>query len=411
VVHDKKIILGVSGGIAAIKVPLLLRALRKENADVHVIMTKAAREFITPLSLSVLSQHPVICEMFTEQNASFVDASTWHIHLALSADAMLIAPATANILAKLAHGIADDALTTLALSLRCPLLLCPSMDDEMWKNTITQKNISLLQERGNFILFPEAGELASGLVGMGRLPETEVIMKFLEKVFSNSHRDFVGTKILVTAGPTYEFIDPVRFIGNRSSGKMGFALATASQLRGGDVTLISGPTHLQTPKNVHRVNVESAEEMMKQVIANFKESDIVIMAAAVSDFSVKNQHVQKIKRERWLSERLFIELESTKDILQYLGEQKKLQKKKAILVGFALETENEIENAKKKIVSKHLDMIVCNSAREQDAGFYADTNRVTIISKNGKTKSLPLMEKFDVANEILNSISSMTKNP
>jgi len=408
VLHGKKIILGVSGGIAAIKIPILLRSLRKEDADVYVIMTKAAREFVTPLSLSVLSQHPVICDMFTEQNVSFVDASTWHIQLAMSADAMMIAPATANILAKLAHGIADDALTTLVLALRCPLVLCPSMDDEMWKNSVTQKNISLLKEQGHFILFPESGELASGLVGMGRLPETETMVKFLSSVLKNSYRDFENKKILITAGPTYESIDPVRFIGNRSSGKMGFALANAAQIRGGKVTLISGPTHLQTPQNIHRINIETANEMMHQVIVNAKKSDIVIMAAAVADFTVKNQYSKKIKRERKLFERFYIELESTNDILRLLGEQKKLKKTKTILVGFALETENVIDNAMQKLHSKNLDIIVSNNALEKDAGFNADTNRVTIISKNGKTETLPLMEKFDVANEILNRISSLS---
>ena len=313
------------------------------------------------------------------------------------ADIMLVAPATANTLAKIAHGIADDALTTTILALRSPLAICPTMDGEMWYNANTKKNISLLKEQGCFILPPEEGELASGLIGVGRLPENSTIISFLQKILSYAYKDFSKKKILITAGPTYEPIDPVRYIGNRSSGKMGFALANAVSLRGGEVTLITGPTYLQTPRNVERKNIETTDQMFNEVKKHSKNKDAIIMCAAVSDFTPKVKLNQKIKKEKFASSSFTLELKKTEDILKYVGINKS---KKTILVGFALETENEIGNAKKKLKEKRLDFIVSN----KPSAFGTDTNQVSIISKTGEKESLPLLEKFDVANEVLNRV-------
>jgi len=397
VLKNKKILLGISGGIAAIKIPLLVRELKRQGCEVKVVMTKAAKEFVTPLSLSILSKNKVLIETFPNQNETSVDFSTWHINLASWADIMLVAPATANTLAKIAHGIADDALTTTILALRSPLAICPTMDGEMWYNANTKKNISLLKEQGCFILPPEEGELASGLIGVGRLPENSTIISFLQKILSYAYKDFSKKKILITAGPTYEPIDPVRYIGNRSSGKMGFALANAVSLRGGEVTLITGPTYLQTPRNVERKNIETTDQMFNEVKKHSKNKDAIIMCAAVSDFTPKVKLNQKIKKEKFASSSFTLELKKTEDILKYVGINKS---KKTILVGFALETENEIGNAKKKLKEKRLDFIVSN----KPSAFGTDTNQVSIISKTGEKESLPLLEKFDVANEVLNRV-------
>ncbi|MEK7264030.1 MAG: bifunctional phosphopantothenoylcysteine decarboxylase/phosphopantothenate--cysteine ligase CoaBC [Bacteroidota bacterium] len=398
----KKIILGVSGGIAAIKIPLLIRELRRNGVEVYVVMTKAAAEFVTPLSLSALSLHPVVVDIFPKQNTEIVETSTWHIHLAESADCMLIAPATANTIAKIAHGYSDDALSTLAIALRSPLILAPSMDGEMWMNQAVQKNVTTLKEFGCFILPPEEGALASGLTGIGRLPDIEVIIKYLDDVLSKNTQDFSSKNVLITAGPTYEPIDAVRFIGNRSSGKMGFALASAASIRGANVTLISGTTHLSTPRNVRRINVETAEEMFHAVKEQHKKNDIIIMSAAVSDFTPINVALSKIKKESISGEEISLRLKKTMDILKFIGENKR---KNTFLAGFALETENLIANGKKKLLEKKLDMIICNNANVQGAGFSIDTNVVSVITNKGEVVKLPQMHKFDVANEILNHIS------
>ncbi|MBS4027268.1 MAG: bifunctional phosphopantothenoylcysteine decarboxylase/phosphopantothenate--cysteine ligase CoaBC [Ignavibacteriales bacterium] len=402
----KHILLGVTGGIAAIKIPLLIREFKKQKADVRVVMSRAAKEFVTPLSLSTLSGHTVITEMFPEQTAPSVASSTWHIELGMWADVTLIAPATANFLAKLSHGIADDALSTLMVALRCPVILSPAMDDEMWRNPITQRNISSLKEVGYCVLPPEEGELASGLIGMGRLPEIPSLVQFTNKILEKSNRDFHKKKILITAGPTYEPIDAVRFISNRSSGRMGFALANASALRGADVTLISGPSNLQTPRNVKRVDVETSEEMFNAVTQYFSKSDVIIMSAAVSDFTPVKSFPRKLKKENISSDTFSLELKKNKDILTHLGQKKR---KGQFLVGFALETDNELANAKRKLQEKNLDLIVCNNPLEEGAGFTVETNKVTLIDKNGKIEKFPVLQKFDVANEILDSVLHRTK--
>lgn len=399
----KRILLGVTGGIAAYKVPLLVREFRKAGAEVRVILTEAAREFVTPLTLSTLSGHEVIVGTFPDQSGASVDASTWHIELARWADVMLIAPATANSIAKLASGFADNAVTTLALALRCPLVISPTMDVDMWENAVTQQNVTKLKEVGCFVLQPEEGELASGLIGAGRLPDIEAILKSVDDVLGKTAQDLKSKKILVTAGPTYEPIDPVRFVGNRSSGKMGFAIANAAALRGADVTLVSGPVHLATPRNVKRIDVETAEQMYKAVVRNAKSSDAIVMAAAIADYTPSKPAHQKLKKVGKNS--LTLTLEETTDILRELGKQKDGK----ILVGFALETENELKNAKEKLKTKNLDLIVLNNPTREGAGFGSDTNIVSIIDKSGNVEELPKLPKFDVANKILDRVVELLR--
>ncbi len=399
----KKILIGVTGGIAAYKTCFVIRELRRAGAEVRVVMTESAKEFISPLTLSTLSGNEVIVGTFPSSNASVVKGSTWHIDLALWADVMLVAPATANTIAKVAHGFADNAVTTLVLSLRCPLVISPAMDTDMWTNSTTQENVERIKELGFFVLPPEEGELASGLVGPGRLPEIETIVKFVENVLGKTHRDLEGKKILVTAGPTYEPIDAVRFISNRSSGKMGFAVANAAALRGAEVTLVSGPVGLQTPRNVTRVDVQTAEEMYKAVQSHFRKQDVVIMAAAVADYTPSQPAARKIKKEDQGGEKLKLELQETKDILKSLGEKKNGK----VLVGFALETDNDIRNAKDKLKRKHLDFIVLNNPLVEGAGFGMDTNVVSIIHKSGKVAQLPKLSKFDAANAILDRVAGL----
>lgn len=396
--RDKKILLGVTGGIAAYKSPHLVRELKKAGADVRVVLTQSAKEFVTPLTLSTLSGHEVIIGTFPSQVGNSVDASTWHIHLAQWADVMLIAPATANTIAKIVHGFADNAVTSLVLALRCPLIISPTMDVEMWENPTTQANVTRLKEMGCFVLPPDEGELASGLVGPGRLPEIESVVKFVDEVLSKAYQDLKGKKILVTAGPTYEPLDPVRFVGNRSSGKMGFAIANAAALRGAEVTLVSGPVHLATPRTVKRIDVETAAQMAEAVHRYAKETHVVVMAAAVADYAPAKKALQKIKREDKVD--LTVKLSPTKDILGELGKQKDGR----VLVGFALETTDEIRNAKEKLKRKNVDMIVLNNPLKEGAGFGGDTTIVTIISKGGKEEHLSKMSKFDVANKILDRV-------
>ncbi len=400
---NKHIILGVTGGIAAYKIPLLIRLLRKAGAEVKIVMTKSAAQFVTAETLATLSGNEVIVDIFPEES-SRIKSETWHVSLGQWADAMLIAPATANTLAKLAHGYADNAVTMLTLALRCPLILSPAMDVDMWNHQATQQNLSSLRQLGYFVLPPETGELASGLVGEGRMPEIESLIKSLDKILNRSYEDYHGKNILVTAGPTYESLDPVRFIGNRSSGKMGFALAHAASLRGANVTLVSGPVHLETPKNVRRIDVESAEQMFNAVMKHRTKKDCIIMSAAVADYSPQKVHSVKIKKEE-MREGWVTVLKKTKDILGTLG----AKKSKSLLVGFALETDNGLKNAKEKLKSKNLDFIVLNNALEEGAAFGVDTNIVSIISRTGKIERLPKMSKFDVANSILDRIATKMK--
>lgn len=401
----KKIILGVTGGIAAYKAPLLVREFVKAGAEVQVVMTRAATQFVTPLTLSTLSKREVIMEMFPASTEQTSPHWTKHIDLALWADILLIAPATAHTIGKIAHGFADDFLTTLILALRCPLAVAPTMDVDMFLNKTTQQNIDTLKEAGCFIINPEEGELASGLTGPGRLPEIERLVQFVDKILDVAQRDLKGKKILVTAGPTQEPIDPVRYLGNRSSGKMGFAIANAAALRGAEVTLITGPVHLQTPRNVNRVDVRTAEEMNEAVHKEFPTVDAVIMAAAVADFSAVSPSPKKIKRERHAGDEITLTLKKNPDILKSLGEKKKHQ----MLIGFALETADGVRNSMEKLRSKNLDAIVLNNPNEDGAGFNTDTNIISIIKPDGTVEQFPRMAKFDVANLILNHLAGIKK--
>jgi len=397
VLKNKHIVVGVTGGIAAYKIPLLVRELRKAGAEVRVVMSEAAREFVTPLTLSTLSNNEVVVGTFPRERSNVLDARTWHIDLGRWADVMVIAPATANIAAKLAHGYSDDAVSTLALAVRCPILVSPSMDLDMWQHPATRENITTLHEMGYTVLPPEEGELASGLRGPGRLPEIGRIVDAVDELVRLAKKDLAGKNIVVTAGPTYEPIDPVRFIGNRSSGKMGFAIANAAAQRGATVTLITGRVHLPTPKFVQRVDVETAAEMYQAVARYHKSSHALIMAAAVADFTPEKVSSQKIKKESG-QDSLILNLRRTKDILREVS----LKNRKSALIGFALETGNNIAQAKKKLKEKKLDLIVLNNANEKGAGFDVDTNVVTIISKSGKVERLKKMTKYAVAHEILN---------
>jgi phosphopantothenoylcysteine decarboxylase/phosphopantothenate--cysteine ligase len=365
-------------------------------------MTHSATQFITPLTLSTLSKREVLIDLFPASPDQPTDQWTKHIDLSLWADVMLIAPASANTIAKIAHGIADNFLTTLVVAARSPVILSPAMDVDMYENRTTQSNIDLLREAGFFIVDPESGELASGLTGAGRLPELVRLTDAIEKVLDGTHRDLAGKKILVTAGPTLEPIDPVRYIGNRSSGRMGFALANSAALRGADVTLVSGPVHLKTPRNTRRVDVRKASEMLDALKEEFPKCDVLVMAAAVADYTPAAAAEQKIKRDE-ASSGITLELRNNPDILKALAPLKKHQR----VIGFALETEQGMENARRKLQEKGLDAIVLNNANEEGAGFETDTNIVTIITAAGEIRKLPKMTKFDVANEILNQIARL----
>lgn len=399
----KKILLGITGGIAAYKMPWLIRDLKKADAEVQVVMTPSAAEFVTPVVLSALSQREVLTSLWPSDGPENIRVTTEHIDIALWADLMLIAPATANTIAKISHGVADNALTTLALALRCPLAIAPSMDVDMYRHDATRHNIMLLRERGVHILEPESGALASGLEGPGRLPELEIIVRFVEDVLQKTHGDLRGKKILVAAGPTYEPIDPVRFIGNRSSGKMGFAIANAAVQRGADVTLISGPVSLETPYHVHRIDIETAQEMLKAILPLADNHDAIIMAAAVADYTPVAPAGHKIKKRDIGSDDFSLQLQKTEDILATLGREKKT----AVLVGFALETRDEMAEAKIKLREKNLDFIVINNPLVEGAAFGSETNVVTILDRSGKIEKLDRMSKFDVATTILDKVSSL----
>lgn len=399
--NGKHIVLGITGGIAAYKSAMLARLLVKRGAEVQVIMTPAAREFITPLTLSTLTGKPVITEFFT------ANTGEWHSHvdLGLWADAMLIAPATACTIGKMAHGVADNMLVTTYLSAKAPVFVAPAMDLDMMAHPSTVANLNLLRSYGNHIIEPTAGELASHLVGKGRMEEPEKIVSILEEFFIRRHQ-LSGKKVLITAGPTYEKIDPVRFIGNFSSGKMGYAIADAIAARGGEVTLVSGPVNGLKPQNpaVKVINVESAREMLAACQNCWPNTDIAVMAAAVADYRPETTADKKIKREdAGISS---IALTKNPDIAATLGAGKQQGQ---ILIGFALETDNETEHASAKLSRKNLDAIVLNSLKDKGAGFGVNTNKITIISSDGNAIEYPLKSKREVADDIAEYIISLQK--
>jgi len=396
----KRIVLGVTGGIAAYKSALLVRECVRAGAEVQVVMTRPATRFITPLTLGTLSGREVIVEMFPADADQPTTHWTKHIELGLWAEAMMIAPASANTIAKIAHGLADNFLTALVLALRCPLILAPAMDVDMWRHQRTQRNIALLRTDGVHIIPPEEGPLASGLSGPGRLPEPGTLVAALEAVLAGAAGDYAGRRVLVTAGPTQEPIDPVRYLGNRSSGKMGFAVAAAAARRGGTVTLIAGPVALETPPGVRRMDVRTAAEMMDAVQKEAPGQDVVVMAAAVADFSVETVSPTKIKRPRAADETQTLKLRSNPDILRALGDRKSGQ----ILVGFALETEDGPANARRKLAEKHLDLIVLNNPLVEGAAFGGETNVVSFIPAKGTDEQLGRLPKMEVAERLLDRI-------
>lgn len=395
---DKKILIGVSGSIAAYKVATLVRLLVKQGAEVQVVMTNAATEFITPLTLSTLSKKPVFSEFVKDETGSWNN----HVDLGLWADVILIAPATAHTLAKCANGICDDLLTAVYLSAKCPVIFAPAMDLDMYRHGSTLENLKKLQSFGNQIVSSNYGELASGLVGEGRMAEPEELVEILKEKFDNKiSQKLYGKKILITAGPTQEPIDPVRFISNHSTGKMGYAIADKLAKAGAEVTLVSGQVALSLPDDsINLVKVRSAKEMFEASEKHFSDSDIIILAAAVADYTPATVADKKIKKKE---ETFNIELTKTVDIAKTLGQQKRDNQ---MMVGFALETDNEVENAIGKIKSKNLDMIVLNSLRDAGAGFGHDTNKIRIIHRDGSMKEFDLKSKQDVAQDIVEAIYS-----
>lgn len=391
--QGKKIIIGICGSIAAYKIALLSRLLVKQNAEVQIIMTPEAKEFITPLTLATLSKKPVLSDYYDPLNGKWHN----HVELGLNADLLVIAPASANTLSKMAQGACDNLLLATYLSARCPVVFAPAMDLDMWKHPATQSNISKLISYGNQIITPGTGELASGLIGEGRLAEPEDILNYIINFFSHD-LPLKGKKALITAGPTYEAIDPVRFIGNHSSGKMGYAIAEQLKRLGANVTLISGPTSLSKPAGITTIYVESAQQMFDNCKQHFSDTDIMVMSAAVADYTPVEVATQKIKKS---TEDFTIQLKKTSDILAFLGTQKQ---KKQTLVGFALETNNELENAKNKLIRKNLDYIVLNSMQDKGAGFGTDTNKITIISKSNQESKYQLKSKDEVAKDICRHI-------
>jgi phosphopantothenoylcysteine decarboxylase/phosphopantothenate--cysteine ligase len=396
----KKIVLGVCSGIAAYKAAFLTRLLVKAGAEVQVVMTPGAKEFITPLTLSTLSKNPVYSEFTSGANGEWNN----HVELGLKADLILIAPATANTLAKMANGLCDNLLLAVYLSARCPVMFAPAMDLDMLKHPATQKNLGTLKSFGNILIPSGTGELASGLHGEGRLAEPEQILKFVEDFFGRKKK-LSGKKILISAGPTYEAIDPVRFIGNHSSGKMGVALAEEAANEGAQVTVVLGPgSVLPVNPTIKVFHIESAQEMYNTCTRLFKSHDIAIMSAAVADYRPAKISATKIKKQ---DAALTIQLEPTPDTLAALG---KLKTKKQTLVGFALETNNEVENAKKKVKSKNLDFIVLNSLRNKNAGFRHNTNKISIIDRNNKIHNFELKNKDEVAKDIIAHLTNKIKH-
>lgn len=399
---DKKIVLGITGGIAAYKAAELTRQLIKNGAEVKVIMTRHATEFITPLTMQTLSCGPVFLDMF----ACIKDFEIAHIALADYADLLVIVPATANVIGKIASGIADDLLTTTVMAAKAPVLICPAMNVNMFENSIVQEKIKDLGSHGFHILSPAAGELACGTEGKGRLPEAPDIMEEIEYLLTE--KDLMGEHILVTAGPTREPFDPVRFITNYSSGKMGYAIATVARRRGATVTLVSGPTHLSVPSGVEFLSVSTAREMRDAVLANLPEATVVIKAAAVADYRPAVREPQKIKKK---DDDLTVKLERNPDIIQEIGK----KKQNRILVGFAMESEHLVENAIAKMVGKNMDFIVANDLTKQGAGFQGDTNIISILDRDGEFQELPLMDKIEAAAIILDKVrkirNSQLNNP
>ena len=391
--ENKKIIIGITGGIAAYKINYLVRDFVKAGAEVRIVMTKRTEDFVSPLTLSTLSRNKVYTDFYDENK-------TWnnHVELALWADVMLIAPCTANTLAKIANGICDNFLMAVYMSAKCPVIIAPAMDLDMYAHPAVTRNLNIIESFGHKIIPAEYGELASGLIGQGRLAEPETIFRTVGNEFTDTDAAFAGKKILITAGPTFENIDPVRFIGNHSSGKMGFDLAKEAAKRGAEVTLISGPSSQKTDdKNIDVYRVTSAQEMFDEVFKHYENTDIAIMSAAVADYTPKVKATEKIKKNE---QELTIELIKNKDILRTMGEKKTHQ----FLVGFALETQNEEENAKGKLVKKNLDMIVLNSLRDEGAGFANATNKIKIFTPT-EEQSFTLKSKEEVACDILNFIA------
>lgn len=388
--RNKNVLLGICGGIAAYKVAELTRLLVRDGFSVRVVMTKNAREFVMPLTFEVLSGNPVWSDMFAHERSGIN-----HITLADFAELFVIAPATANVIGKIASGIADDLLTTTAMAVRCPILICPSMNVAMYDNPALKENMERLRKRGVHIMEPDVGDLACGVEGKGRLPEPARILE--EIIYHFTEKDLAGERILVTAGPTREPFDPVRFITNYSSGKMGYAIARAARRRGAEVVLISGPTSLEPPPGVRLVNVESAREMFKAVMEHLNDATVVIKAAAVADYRPAVAASSKIKKR---SGPLTLVLERNPDIIAEIGK----RKGKRILVGFAMETENLLENALQKLKGKGMDLIVANELGVPGAGFQSDTNVVKLIQRDGSLETLPLMPKIDVANAILDRV-------
>lgn len=392
----KRLVLGVTGSIAAYKAVGLLRAFVREGADVSVVMTQAAARFVTPLTFETLSQHPVATDLFAAQQ------NMPHLNLPEHADAVVVAPATANLLAKCALGLADDLLSTLLLNVSCPLIVAPAMDGGMWHHQAVQGHVATLRTRGAIVLDPEEGPLASGRIGPGRLAEDSRIIAALEQALA-PRLDWIGQRLLVSAGPTQEAIDPVRFISNRSSGKMGYAIAQAARERGASVSLVSGPTALPPPPGVDLVQVVTAEEMQKALLARLAWSTVVVMAAAVADFRPLRASSAKLKKEggHWKT----LDLAQTDDILLRLSEQRRGQ----VLVGFAAETESVLSQATAKLKRKGLDLIVGNNVAAEGSGFGSDTNAATLVDRNGRVTELRLMPKRELADHILDAALALTR--
>ena len=398
--NGKKIVLGVTGGIAVYKAVDLVSRLRKQGAEVRVIMTEHAQQFVTPLTFKEISGNKVAVSMW-EANQEF---NVEHIALANWADAFVVAPATANILAKMANGIADDLLSTTLLAAQAPIIVCPAMNTGMYQNPITQENIAKLEAHGVTVMPPAVGYLACGVSGPGRLPEPQQIVEFIDAFFAKKDGDMVGLKVLVTAAGTREPIDPVRFVGNRSSGKMGYAIAQMAAQRGAEVLLVTGPSALAIPPNVKGVKVETTHEMLEAVMAAYDEMDVVIKAAAVADYRPRDVADQKIKKKT--DDALTVVMDKNPDILKELGARKAHQ----VLVGFAAETQNLLDNAREKIIKKNLDMIVANDVTAAGAGFNTDTNIVKFLYPSGEVRSLEQMAKTEVANLLLDAVTELKAN-
>ena len=394
--QGKHIVLGITGSIAAYKACYIIRALVKKGAEVQVVITPSGKEFITPITLSTLTHKPVVSEFFSQRDG------TWnsHVDLGLWADLMLIAPCTASTLGKMANGIADNMLITTYLSMKAPVVIAPAMDLDMYKHPSTQKNMQTLQSYGNIIIEPESGFLASGLEGKGRMEEPDVIAEYIDQFLSENRNQLKDKNIVITAGPTYEKIDPVRFIGNYSSGKMGFALAEECARRGANVTLIAGPVALKCSKSINRIDVESCQQMYEAAITAFSDSDAAILCAAVADFKPDNVASEKIKRE---GNELTLHLTPTHDIAANLGKMKTPQQR---IVAFALETNNEQANAQRKLEKKNADFIVLNSTRIPGTTFRSDENQISIISSNGK-KDYEKKPKSLVARDIIDELAAI----